>query len=129
MKAASLGASVLIPAYRHRIYLMSEGLEQGFLAIQGGKLELHFGDEVIQASGVKELHFEQGGAVPMPRVHLKLAVLEKNGKTKDRVYNLYSLEATLVSEQKDSMTVQRVSCGSCKPWATVVTQILNTVLR
>ena len=66
----------------------------------------------------------------MPRLHLKLSVPEKDGKLKDKTYNLYSPAATVEETMRNNNKIRYIACDNhCEAWTTAVVKFINSVPR
>jgi len=131
-RAFEAGMPVSFPVLRHRLFIDDERLENAVLTVQRSGLELKSGKDVVKApfSQIRAFHLEHGGTRPTPRLHIEIGVQEKDGKIKDKTYNLYAPIAT-VSEgiNRNGYKFTYVTCDHCEPWTTAVVKFINSVPR
>jgi hypothetical protein len=132
VKAFEAGMAVSFDVKRHRTFIADEYLEPAVLTVHKDGLELAMGKDSVKVpfDRIREMHLEKGGTKPTPRLHLKLAVTEKDGKIKDKTYNLYSTLATVEEfVNRDNNKIKYVDCNGCDPWTAAVVKFINAVPR
>ena len=123
-RAALQRESIRIPVQRHKGNIFFESLETGVLTLHSDAIEYSGSSDSFKVSfsNLIKASADTGGIKKVYRVELKIKLLEKDGKPKQKDFNFYPMTAVLEQQGQNS---RAVACYNCDGWTRAVIQLIN----